>query len=263
MSAGERGLTRADLAARTGWRDAVLDEAIDEAKRRDGETLDGGEAKMRGAVVEAEGLFLAREIFDRLVASAITEVEAHHRREPLQRGLARETLRERIFAHVAPELFRAALSEAERAGSLVAERDVVRAASHSLELSTEDSRLRERLEQIYRDAALELPTLEEAFARASEGRQLSRDHARKILQLLIDSGALARVSADLFIHRDALDSLVAALRDYAATRAKDRLIDVATFKEIAGVSRKYAIPLLEYLDRERVTRRAGDRRLVL
>jgi selenocysteine-specific elongation factor len=248
--ASERGLTRARLAARTGWRDETLDEALDEAKRRD-------------AVVEAEGIFLAREVFDRLVASAVAEVEAHHGREPLQRGLARETLRERVFAHVAPEIFRTTMVEAERAGLLVAERDVVRAASHSLALSDEDAALRERLEQIYRDAALEVPTLDEAFARASEGRQLSREHARKILQLLIDSGALARVASDLFVSRDALDSLVAALRDYASTRAKDRLIDVAIFKEIAGVSRKYAIPLLEYLDRERITRRAGDRRLVL
>jgi selenocysteine-specific elongation factor len=250
VTANERGLTHADLAARTGWRDEVIDEAIDEAKRRD-------------AVVEAEGIFLSREIFDRLIASAIFEVEAHHEREPLQRGLARETLRERVFAHVAPELFRAALTEAERGGLLVAERDVVRAASHRLALSDEDAALRERLEQIYRDAALELPTLDEAFARASAGRRIDREHARKILQLLIDTGALARVAADLFVHRDALDALVAALRNYASTRAKDRLIDVSIFKEIAGVSRKYAIPLLEYLDRERITRRAGDRRVVL
>jgi selenocysteine-specific elongation factor len=249
-AAGERGLSLADLAARTGWRDDALGEAIDETKRR-------------GAVVEAEGVFIAREVFARLVAAAVAEVEAHHGREPLQRGLARETLRERVFTHVAPELFRAALAEAERASLLLVERDVVRAASHSLELSSADAFLRERLEQIYREAALELPTLDEAFARASEGKHLKHDHARKILQLLIDSGALARVSADLFVHRDALDSLVAALRDYAATRATDRLIDVATFKEIAAVSRKYAIPLLEYLDRERITRRAGDRRIVL
>ncbi|MDT7541855.1 MAG: selenocysteine-specific elongation factor [Acidobacteriota bacterium] len=249
-NAGERGLTRADLAARTGWRDEVLDEAL-------------GEAKQGGSLVEAEGIFLAREIFDRFIAASVAQVEAHHGREPLQRGLARETLRERVFARVAPEVFRTALTEAERVGLLVAERDVVRAASYSLELSTEDEQLREWLEQVYRDAALELPTLDEAFARVSEGRRINREHARKILQLLIESGALARVAADLFVHRDALESLVVALRDHAATRAADRLIDVATFKEIAGVSRKYAIPLLEYLDRERITRRAGDQRVVL
>jgi selenocysteine-specific elongation factor len=57
--------------------------------------------------------------------------------------------------------------------------------------------------------------------------------------------------------------LVSALREYAAAHGPERLIDVAAFKQLSGVSRKYAIPLLEYFDRERITRRAGDRRIIL
>jgi selenocysteine-specific elongation factor len=250
-SAGAQGLTRADLAARTGWRDEVLDEAAAEAVRR-------------GEVIDAGGVFIASEMLDGLGIAAQREVEAHHRREPLQKGIARETLRERVFAHVAPEVFRAALDAAERGGLLVAERDVVRARSHSLELSAEDEALRESLERVYREAGLEAPTLDEAFARAAEGKRLDHEHARKILHLLIDAGTVVRVTGDLFFHRDALARLVADLRAHAARAdAPDRLIDVATFKEIAKVSRKYAIPLLEHLDGARVTRRAGDRRLVL
>ncbi len=151
---------------------------------------------------------------------------------------------------------------AEGEGSLVSERDLVRASGHTLELSPEDAAARERLEQIYRDAALEAPALEDALARAA-GAGASREHARKILQLLIDAGALVRVREDLLFHRDALERLVAALRAYADARGPERLIDVAAFKELSGVSRKYAIPLLEHFDRTRVTRRAGDRRLIL
>jgi selenocysteine-specific elongation factor len=249
-AAGERGLTRADLAARTGWRDPMLDAALEEAKRRE-------------TIVDAEGVLVAREILEGLTAAAVREVEAHHRREPLQRGLARETLRERVFARVGGEVFRAALAAAARAGSLAAERDVVRSPGHSLELSPADAALRDRLSQLYRDAALEAPTLDEAFARASPPGKPDREHARKILQLLIDDGTLARVAPDLFVHRDALSRLVESLRDYASAHEPERLIDVAAFKDLAGVSRKYAIPLLEYFDRERVTRRAGDRRLIL
>ena len=72
-----------------------------------------------------------------------------------------------------------------------------------------------------------------------------------------------RVNPDLFFYRAALDNLIARLREYAAQHEPERLIDVATFKEIAGISRKYAIPLLEYFDRERITRRAGDKRVIL
>ena len=231
-SAGERGLRRAEAAARTGWRDDVLDAAL-------------AEALARGSVVEAEGVLAAREVFERFLRAAVEEVEAHHRREPLSRGLARETLRERVFARAAPELFRAALRRAEGQGLLVSERELVRVRGHSLELSPADAALRDRLEAVYREAALEAPALEEALARADAGARSRREHLRKILQLLIDAGALVRVREDLFFHRDSLSALVGALREYAAGHGPERLIDVAAFKELSGVSRKYAIPLLE------------------
>jgi selenocysteine-specific elongation factor len=78
--------------------------------------------------------------------------------------------------------------------------------------------------------------------------------------MLIASGELVRVS-DLIFHRSALESLRAVMERFKAE--KGPRIDVATFKDLTGVSRKYAIPLLEYLDRQRVTRRVGDVREIL
>jgi selenocysteine-specific elongation factor len=66
----------------------------------------------------------------------------------------------------------------------------------------------------------------------------------------------------MFLHASALHDVIEKLREFA-TKKSDRAVDVPTFKELAGVSRKYAIPLLEYFDRERITRREGDRRIVL
>jgi selenocysteine-specific elongation factor len=248
-TAKEHGLRRADASARTGRSDPFLEEAI-------------REATARGAVLDADGVYVGRATFDRLSKAVLEEVEAHHKREPLARGMARETLRERLFAHAAPEIFRAVIASLEREGALVSEREVVRAQKHSLSLSPADSALRERLEQIYSRAALEAPTVDEALERAGVSLA-AREHGRKILQLLIDSGSLARVREDLFFHRAALDRLIARLREYGTRHEPERLIDVPAFKEMAGVSRKYAIPLLEYFDRERVTMRAGDRRKIL
>jgi selenocysteine-specific elongation factor len=138
----------------------------------------------------------------------------------------------------------------------------VRAGNHDLSLSTADAELRDRLEKIYRDAALEAPTFDEASERAGQAPS-RRTHARKILQLLLDAGQLVRVRDELFFHREALEGLVRGLRDYASRHEPGRLIDVAAFKELSGVSRKYAIPLLEYFDREHITRRAGDSRVIL
>jgi selenocysteine-specific elongation factor len=248
-TAGERGLRRADVAARTGWVDDVLEDAA-------------GRAIESGRIVNADGVYIGSESFERLSSAALREVEAHHKREPLARGILRETLRERVFAHAPPEVFRAAMSHLESKGALCSEKEIVRAASHSLSLSSADAALRDRLEKVYSDAALEAPTFDEALTRM-DGASQSREHLRKIVQLLVDGGLLVRVNPDLFFHRAALDRLVADLREYAAQHEPERMIDVAAFKEIAGISRKYAIPLLEYFDRERITRRAGDKRLVL
>ena len=74
---------------------------------------------------------------------------------------------------------------------------------------------------------------------------------------------LVRVQGETFIHRHALEELKVLLSEYASKHEPERLIDVATFKDLTRVSRKYAIPLLEFLDRERITRRAGDGRVIL
>ncbi len=95
-----------------------------------------------------------------------------------------------------------------------------------------------------------------------QNTKLNKERARKIFQLLLNSGEIVKVSEDFYFTKQAIDRLIQNVKEFAA-RTTDRLIDVAKFKDIAGISRKYAIPLLEYFDRERITRRAGDKRLVL
>jgi selenocysteine-specific elongation factor len=242
------GLHRDDLVARTGWRNEVIDETAKQALTR-------------STIIEAEGLFISRASLDQLKRRVVEEVAARHKREPLSRGLAKETLRERHFAHSSAEVFRAVIAQLEKDNALIAEKDIIRSRAHTRELSDTDTQLRTRLEEIYRDAALSAPTMTEALTQAGVAAG-AQQHGRKILQLLIDAGALVRVQGEMFFHRGALDDLTRKLREYAAHHA-DRAIDVAAFKDLAGVSRKYAIPLLEYLDRQRVTRREGDRRIIL
>ena len=247
-ASNEQGLRRADLAARTGWRNEVLDQAIAEAKEKD-------------KIVDAEGIYISSKSFAILSQNVFSTLEEHHKREPLARGMLRETLREKLFSHAAIEVFRAVLAQLETKGEIVSDKEIVRLASHNLELSPADAALRDRLEQVYKEAALEAPTIDEAFQKAGIAAN-KREHGRKLLQLLIDAGLIVRVAGEMFFYRSALENLVDQLRDYAA-QSKDRLIDVPSFKDIAGVSRKYAIPLLEHLDREHITRRAGDKRLIL
>lgn len=247
-AAGDGGLRLSDLAARTGWNDQVL-------------ALVTGEAQEQGSIVGTDDAFIARENFERLARMTVEAVKEHHKREPLSRGLARETLRERLFAHAASEVFQLVITQLEKAGVLVSEKDLVRASEHAVELSTADTQLREKFAAIYEKAGLGPPSLEQAFAETGVAKN-QHAHGRKIVQMLIDNGTLVRVQGDLLFHLRALDNLKALLRQYASEHGPERFIDVATFKELAAVSRKYAIPLLEYLDSQRFTRRAGDKRII-
>lgn len=110
------------------------------------------------------------------------------------------------------------------------------------------------MESVFREAGLAAPPVGEVLARAG----LDEARARTLLQLMIKDGRLVRISPELILHRDA----VAALKRMMAERRGQRF-SVGEFKEWTGISRKYAIPLLEFLDRARVTRREGERRLVL
>ena len=254
-AAGDHGLRPSDIAARTGWNDEVVMQVAKQAQ----EATAAGEA---ATIMEADGVLVSTENFERLSRIAIDEVKRHHVREPLARGLARETLRERHFTHAAPEIFRAVITRLEKDGELVAEKDIVRAPEHGQELSAADEHLREKIAQAYEKAALEAPTLDQVLVKAGIPTA-QRTHARKILQLLIDNGTLVRVQGEMFFHTHAIEHLKGLLREFANAHEPDRRIDVPGFKDLAGVSRKYAIPLLEYFDRERITVRAGDKRIIL
>ena len=247
--AKKHGVRLSDIAAATGWTNEVLARAA-------------AEAAQQGEIVEAGGVYLASESFAALSRDVLAELEAHHKREPLARGMLRETLREKLFAHSLSELFGAVIGRLEATGEVVSEKDVIRSSGHRVDLTDKDARLSEQIEKIYHDAGVEAPSLDEAMARAGVAAS-QRGQARKILQLLLDNGKLIRIQGDMFMHAQVVQMLKTKLQAYAAQHEPDRLIDVAAFKNLAGVSRKYAIPLLEYFDREHVTRRAGDKRLIL
>jgi selenocysteine-specific elongation factor len=239
--AKKHGVRLSDIAAATGWTNEVLAQVAKEAAQQ-------------GEIIEAGGVYLASESFAALSRDVVAELEAHHKREPLGRGMLRETLREKLFAHSLPELFGAVIGRLEAAGEVVSEKDVIRSSRHRVDLTDKDAKLSEQIEKLYREAGVEAPSLDEVMARAGVAAS-QRGQARKILQLLLDNGK--------FMHAQVVQLLKTKLHAYAAQQEPERLIDVAAFKNLAGVSRKYAIPLLEYFDREHVTRRAGDKRLIL
>jgi selenocysteine-specific elongation factor len=183
-------------------------------------------------------------------------LEAHHRAEPLSEGLSREEVRERVLAGASPPVAEAVLERLGASGRVLG-RERLRLRGHEVRLTGEEAAAEEALLSAYRSAGLTPPDV----AALTEATRLPPPVVQRVTQLLLRQKRLVRVDTLIF-HPETLARLkseIAAMKSDAAPVE----VDVATFKGRYGLTRKYAIPLLEYLDRERVTRRDGERRVVL
>jgi len=205
-------------------------------------------------VLRIGDLFADAAAVVRLQRLILSLVEEFHAKNPLVDGIAREALRERV--KVSPEIFAPALDLLSREKKIDASGDLVRLRGHGVVMKDEEAESRKQIEAAFAGAGLKVPALQEVIA----GLKVDRVRAQKIVTLLLRERSLVKVSDELVFHRSALEELH---RLVAAQKARSPKMDVAKFKELTGVSRKYAIPLLEYLDRERVTRRVGDAREIL
>ena len=248
--AGGKGLSHSELAARSGAADETISQAAQSLTR----------SRRLVAAVSQPLLLVSRIAFDELARNVRTLLKAFHQRSPLESGIGREEVRERVFSDIPVEIFRAVLSGMAERQELVAEKDLLRLATHRVALSTEEQAARDQLARTFADAGLQPVALDEAIARASSGSGIDPARAQRFAQMLVNSGELVRVG-ELVFHRLALEGLRETLLRRKESHGPK--LDVTVFKELTGISRKYAIPLLEYLDRQRVTRRNGEVREIV
>jgi selenocysteine-specific elongation factor len=241
------GLAFDEILARTGWLEIEIREA---AKK----VVAAGQAK---CVTSEPLLLVPGKIFEEARQKIVARVEQFHKENSLSQGISREDLRSNLGRRVKGETFRAALDELVAQKKLELQGDLVKRAGSAITLDPEEARAKKEIEAAFATAGLEVPTVKEVLSKLPvEARR-----AEKILQILLREKSLVRVTPELIFHRDALAHLKERLAIYKKT--KGERLSVPVFKELTGITRKYAIPLLEYLDRERVTRRAGDERVIL
>jgi selenocysteine-specific elongation factor len=234
------GLPRAALVSRAGL-------SRTEAEAAAGRLIDAGRA------VAVADLLVCPSVIADLAARLIDALRAHHGSQPLSEGLPREEARERLFGRAAPAVFEFVLAELTRERKIVA-RDRLALAGHQVSLTAEESHAHAAIERLFREANLAPPDASTIAAAAHVPGAI----ADRMTALLLRQKKLVKLDSLLF-HADALAQLKNDVRGLAG---KAR-VDVPAFKERYGITRKFAIPLLEYLDRERVTRRVGDSRIVL
>jgi selenocysteine-specific elongation factor len=241
------GLTFEEIVPRTGWMEKEISDTVQKLS-----------AATRIKVVSTEPMVLVSgKLFADVRKRIIEKVEKFQKENPLLPGIPREDLRSSLGKRVRTETFRAALEELTAQRKLDAPGELVKKAGSEIALLPEEAKAKEQIEMAFAAASLAVPSVKEVLLKLT----VETKRAEKLLQILLREKSLVRVSPELIFHRQALAQLKVQLSAYKRTKG-DR-ITVPIFKELTGITRKYAIPLLEYLDRERVTRRAGDERVII
>ena len=194
--------------------------------------------------------------FEELAEEVCQALKRHHQQEPLSLGVPKEQLFSQIFKRCHPDAARVVIESLLRAKKIQVEQEKVLFYGHQVRLSQTEGSTKDTIERTFLEAGWKVPQLDEVLS----GLSVPRDQARNLVAMLSREKKLVKISESLVFHADAIHQLKEILANYKKT--SDR-IDVGKFKELIDVSRKYAIPLLEYLDRERITRRAGDVRILL
>jgi len=180
-------------------------------------------------------------------------LKTYHQKNPLRPGFSKEELRRRLPPQMEMRLFNYILGRLTQQKQVVVEKDLVRLATHRVQLAVDQEEVTGRLEALYRQGQLTPPTLKEVEA----ALKLPLAKIQPLLAVLVNRGSLVKVKEDLYFHTEALAQLKAKLVDFLK---QNREISVPQFKDLTQTSRKFTIPLLEYFDTNRVTVRVGEAR---
>src|SRR4051812_2806879 len=238
---GHEGLSVAAAVREAGLKQSVLQPVI-------------ASLVQQKQIIQVGDFLLANDAMQKTRDKLIAALEAFHKANPLVGGISKEELREKLDLH--QTVLEALLAQLTRDKKAEVAGEQVRLAGRGVELKDEEAKAKAQIEKAFADAGLKVPLMKEVLDKLP----VDKARAQKLVTLLLRDRVLIKLADDLVFHHTALQGL----RQLMATqKAKTPKIDVPTFKDLIGVTRKYAIPLLEYLDQQRITRRVGDKRIIL
>ncbi|MFL6415798.1 MAG: SelB C-terminal domain-containing protein, partial [Bryobacteraceae bacterium] len=235
------GISAGSLAKEAGFSPGSIKDALDSLT---------ASKQVTAAVNESH--FIGTPALDSALSQVLAEVKSKAA-DVLNPGWKRSELRHRTGLNEV--VFQFVLTTLEREGKIGVQNDRVVLCGSASPMNPVDSKRLAALAQAYSDAGMNAPL----FRSVAEVLKVGEPELRRLMTLLLRDKVLVKVgNEDLYMHRDALAKLYTQVRSL-----RGQLLDVGRFKQLTGLSRKYAIPLLEHLDREHITRKQGDSRLVL
>lgn len=198
---------------------------------------------------------ISRSHYEGLKRITLKELKSYHENNPLKKGILKEELKSKLPWVVEVKLYNHLLNILSQEGHLQMEKDKVWLSGYSPLLEGKQRETKEKIVKVYEESGLQPPTVKDLVSQLS-GKE---EEVKNILGLLAGEGTLMKVKEDLFFHEQAINRLREQLLAFLVSKGE---IDAPQFKELSQVSRKYAIPLLEYFDSIKLTVRVGDKRIL-
>jgi selenocysteine-specific elongation factor len=185
-----------------------------------------------------------------------TSLQLFHEKNSLLPGIPKEELRSRYLPSVPADVFQAILEHSASTGAIQLEKDLAALSGRTSSLTSQEEALANRIADEIRSAGLEFQGIGELASKIKQ----KIDHVTKIAYLLVRQGKVIKIADDYFVDREQWQDLKTKIREL---KSSQKTFSVPDFKTRFGISRKYAIPLLEMLDREGITRRTGNERIII
>ncbi|PHR28984.1 MAG: selenocysteine-specific translation elongation factor [Desulfotalea sp.] len=242
----ELGLTAGELGIRLGLFGKHLKKALQ----------DPISTKKMVVVDSASQRYVIVEIADDIKNLFVEYLKEYHRTNPLQQGLVKEELRTRLGREIDQKVYNYCMHDLIRKGVVVQEESVVRMAGHEVALKADEQQLRKDLDIWFGTRGLSTPTIKETMEHFEE---YPVKLVKEVIGLDIRDGKIIKVSESLYYSKEILEPLIDSVKKHIETNGE---IDAPAFKELTGLTRKFSIPILEYLDRVKITMRIGDKRIL-
>ncbi len=198
-------------------------------------------------------IYIHNNGIEKLEKETLDYLSNYHKSNPLKAGMPKEELRSKFPFALGAKLFNLMLDRMIKNKLLIQEENTVHLSSHTVSLKVDQADIRTKMLDAYLKSGLTPPY----FKELSRSFDIDSKQAKDVLILLVDEGLLLKVKEDLYFHAEAVNELKKRLVDYLKSHGE---ITTPQFKEMASVSRKYLIPLIEYFDSTNVTLRVGDSR---
>lgn len=242
----ELGLTADDLGVRLGLFGKHLKKALQ----------DPISTKKMVVVDSATQRYVSVEIADNIKKLLVEHLSRYHKTNPLLQGLSKEELRTGIGRKIDLKVYNYCMNDLLKKGDVVQEESFVRMADHEVALKADEEQLQRDLDAWYKTRGLSTPTIKETMEQFDE---YPAKLVKEVIAVNIREGKIVKVNESLYYAKEILDPLIVKVKDHIETHGD---IDAPAFKELTGLTRKFSIPILEYLDREKITMRIGDKRIL-